>query len=513
MREVKDTAKRTAPKTIALRGALLITLVWALLYLPHLRTSPGWYGDETLIHYTSLNLVKGRSVNFAIANTFWHPHYPYQPAYSALNGVFAWAAGGDLLGSRFFNTLLALLCGLSLFRIGARPFGFRASLFAALMFLTYAQSVIHFRMSYAHNAAGLGILLMTLYLLRRASPANDWRGGLGLAVAAGAHPLFVHAALCGLVVRWRSPASWARLLIPSGLCLLVGLGILYAIFGNWLVEDLLHLKWVFTQRGDSDGAGFKGFQNFLAFLGQDWFHAAAAAGLVVCVILRRPAAALVGLGVLFLLVRNRQNLVVFYYQAVVILPVLCLGWAGLFRMCERLLRKYGGKARRMVPALYFIPLGLFLLILPASLGGSLRPRNQYWVTQSTGEVETAAAWINARTSAGDVVAGNANIAWLLNAWTVPYLQLVTWYGDTTQGYENGNRKERFLFDASLENCQYAIFGDIDLRWTIHEPNVNKIVGRIETENWPLVWRGANYLIFRNPRFVDPDESRQQPPTN
>ena len=29
-------------------GSLL--LVWGLLYLPHLRDSPAWYGDETLRH-------------------------------------------------------------------------------------------------------------------------------------------------------------------------------------------------------------------------------------------------------------------------------------------------------------------------------------------------------------------------------------------------------------------------------------------------------------------------------
>ncbi len=483
--------------------AALLVVVWIALYLPHLRTSPGWYGDETLTHHTSRNLASGTASNLALWNTFWHPHYPYQPAYSLLNGVFARAAGGDIFGSRLFNSLLALGASLAIYGLGRRSFGSRPSLFAALMFLTYSQTIIHFRMSYAHNAAGLGLLLMTLFLLRKPRRANDWMAGLGLAVAAGAHPLFVHGAAAGILCRWNRPGSWIRILLPCAVYLVVSMGLIYCVFGTWLIEDLAHLKDTFSSRGAQDGGGFRGLGNFAVFIFQDWFHAGLFAGLILCVPLRRFAAPVVGLIVLFLLVRNRQNLVVFYYQAVVILPVLCLGWAGLMRFCQLWVRRLAPGAAGVMSLFYALPVLLFALALPASLTGTFLPRNQYWVTQSTEEVEAAADWLNERTRPGDVVGGNANIAWLLKAETVPYLQMITWHGLPTQGYENGNARERFRFDSSLEDCKFAVIGDIDQRWTFGEPNVNILAKQMEDEKWPVAWRGKYYFILANPRFQKP----------
>lgn len=483
-------------------ASLLIVCVWACLYLPNVRTSPPWYGDESLTHHTAVDLAHGQMTNMALWNTFWHPHYPYQPLYTLVCGIFARAFSGDILGSRLFNALLALLCGLSIFLLGRRSFGYGAAAFAALMFLTYEQSVIHFRMSYAHNGAALGLLLMTLFLLRRSCRRNNWLAGLGLALAAGSHPLFVHGAAAGVLCRLKKPSAWLPLLIPAGIYLAVSMGVVYLTFGPWLGEDIVHLKNTFSSRGAEDGGGVQSVINFYAFATQDWFHIGAIAGLLLCLPLRRVAAPLVGLLVLFLLVRNRQNLVLFYYQAVFVLPVLCLGWAGVWKYLETRVRRYAPGVRRTVLALLALPALLFMIVLPASLSGTLRPRNFHWVTQSTGEVEEAAAWLNERSDEGDLVGGNPNIAWLLRAQTVPYLQMITWYGLPTQGYENRNARERFRFDSSLEAVRFAVVGDIDQRWTFGEPNVLALWEQIQREKWPLVWRGQNYLIFANPRFLN-----------
>jgi hypothetical protein len=482
-------------------AAGLIALVWAVLYLPNLRTSPGWYGDETLIHHTSRNLVSGIPSNMALWATFWHPHYPYQPLYSYINGLFAQMAGGDLQGSRFFNTLLALACAQCLYFLGRKSFGIWPALFAATLFLCYEQAIIHFRMSYAHNAVGLGLLVMTLSLLRPARARNDWVAGGGLLLAAGSHPLFIHGALAAFLCRIRHPRSWIRLFLPAGIYVLVSLGILYAIYRGWLIEDLIHLKNSFLGRGESDGGGLKGLQNFALFARQDWFHVLTLAGLALCIPLRKYAAPIVGFLILFLLVRNRQNLIPFYYHAIVIFPVLCIGWAGLMRYVMTRARRFRLPRKGLCAALFLLPCALFVQALPHSLKGDFHPRNHHWVTQSTKEVEDAAQWLNARTAPGDVVAGNPNIAWLLKAETVPYLQLITWYGLPTQGYENGNSRERFRFPAGLENCKYAVAGDIDRRWAFFEPNVGEVVKRFESERWPVVWQGPNYLILENPNYV------------
>lgn len=480
---------------------LLLLGLWALLYLPHLRTSPGWYGDETLTHSCSLALANGHPFHYALWNTFWHPHYPYQPGYSLINGLFAKAAGGDIAGSRFFNALLALATALAIAHLGKKCLGKLPALFAAVLFLCYAQSVIHFRMSYAHNAVGFGVVLMTLFLLEAPYWKNDLLAGLGLGIAAGAHPLFGYAAIAALLVRIRHPKSWVFLFAPAALVVGVTMLLIYLRFGHWLIEDIVHLKNAFLSRGESDGSGWQSVLNFWNFALQDWFHAGAFLGLLLCLRRRIFPIAVVGLLVAFFLVRNRQNLIVFYYQAVIVLPTLALGWGGFVYCVREFVDKQSAPwLRVLVLAFWIFPLASLAQMAPAALTGTLTPRNAYWVTQSTQEVEEAAAWVNAHTTPTDSVGGNANIAWLLHARTVPYLQMITWYGLTTQGYDNGNKRERFRYDASLEAAKYAIVGDIDQRWTMGEPNVGKLFDKMAEQNWPVVWRGENYLILANPRY-------------
>lgn len=259
---------------------LLITAIWAALYLPHLRTSPPWYNDETNIHKTAMDLVHGKMTLYGLEGTFWHPHNPYQPFYHLVAGLFGLATGGDILGSRFFNALLAWACALSIYFLGRHSLGRAPSLFACLMFLTYDQSVVHFRMTYAHNLVGFGILLMTLYLLRPAGMSTDLKAGIGLGLAGGAHPLFIHAAIAGWLCRVKRWKSWVPLLGPAGV--MIGLSLALAFFKNrqWLFDDLSLLKFTFLSRGESDGSGAKSLDNLWFFLRQDWFHAMIALGLI-----------------------------------------------------------------------------------------------------------------------------------------------------------------------------------------------------------------------------------------
>ena len=473
-------------------------MIWALLYLPNLRTNPKWYGDETLIHDTARNLFKAIPTNFGLWNTFWHPHYPYQPLYTWICGLFAFIGSGDIWGSRFFNILLGLACATSIYGLGKRIFGESAALFSSVMFLTYQQSIIHFRMSYAHNGAALGNLLLVLYLLQPATWPNSIRGGMGLVLSAGSHPLFIHSAFAAWLVRLRNPKSWIPLFLPTAIYLFVSLGLIYLRFGSWLGEDLMHLFETFTVRGEQDAPGVgAALSNFTHFTLQDPYHFFMITGLVLCLNKRCYPIALTGLFVTFMLVKNRANLIVFYYQAVVILPILALGWARWFGIFQATSQRFFGNSR-WAATLWILPTLLFLMNFPSSWNNHLTPRNQYWVTQDTKEIESCAAWINERTTPDDFVAANPNIAWLLKARVAPYLQIITWYGETTQGYENGNKRERFRYECSLEKARYAVIGDIDQRWTFGEPNANKLVERFRTNQWPIVWKGNFYLVLANP---------------
>ena len=480
---------------------IIVGTVWALLYLPNLRTNPKWYGDETLIHDTARNLFQGIPSNFGLWNTFWHPHYPYQPLYTWICGLFAHLGSGDILGSRFFNVLLGLTCSLCMYALGKKVFGPRAALFSSLMFLTYQQSIIHFRMSYAHNGAALGNLLLTLYLLRPANWHTNIRGGLGLALSAGSHPLFIHSAIAAWLSRIRNPRSWVPLFLPTGIYLFVSLGFIYLRFGNWLGEDLRHLFETFTARGDQDASGMgAALSNLAHFSLQDPYHLFMIIGLLLCFNRRCYPVALMGLFVAFMLVKNRANLIVFYYQAIVILPVLTLSWARWYELAQ-LLSERAFKSPKGAHLLWGAPLLLLFTNLSPCWSDQLIPRNQYWVTQDTREVDTCAEWINQRVQKNDFVAANPNIAWLLKARVAPYLQIITWYGETTQGYENGNKRERFRYECSLEKARYAVIGDIDQRWTFGEPNVKKLAEFLQSHNWPIVWKGNYYLVLANPALL------------
>mgnify|MGYP001160646836 CR=1 FL=1 len=483
---------------------LLITAIWLVLYLPHLRTSPPWYNDETLTHKTAMDLVHGQATLYGMWGTFWHPHNPYQPFYHLLAGLFGLATNGDILGSRFFNALLAWATALAIHFIGRRSLGRMPSLFAALMFLVYDQSVIHFRMTYAHNLCGLGILIMTLFLLRPASRRNDLRAGLGLALAAGAHPLFIHAATAGGISRIKHWKSFFPLFLPAGLMVGLSLGLNFLFQRQWLFDDLSLLKYTFFSRAASDGTGAKAIENLWFFLRQDWFHSAIALGLLVSARRRLYPILFVGGFVLFMLVKNRQNLTLFYYQAIIILPTLCLAWASLFIFIRKSARRYNRLAflpgKQAACLLFLLPLIGFFHMFPLSLSGKVYARCQYWATQSAEEVEELAKWINERTTETDFVPCANSISWLLKAKTANYLQIVTWYGYPTQGYDFGNKRERFRYDVSLENARYAIVGDHEKKWAFNEPNVNELVKKLQNEKWPTVWRGSNYVILENPKY-------------
>lgn len=501
---LSDFSAAMRPLVHSSRGAfLMILVVWAALYLPHLRTSPPWYNDETTIHKTAMDLVHGQMTLFGIVGTFWNPHNPYQPFYHFIVGLFGLATGGDILGSRFFNVLLALACAQSIYFFGRHSLGRMPSLFAALMFLTYTQNIIHFRMVYAHNLAGFGILLMTLFLLRPARLKNDFAAGAGLALAAGAHPLFIHAAFSGGLCRVKRPRSWLPLLVSAGIMVLISLGLSFFTHRQWLIDDLTLLKESFLTRAASDGAGTKSFQNLWFFLRQDWFHAVMIFGLLACFRRRLYPILIVGGFVLFMLVKNRQNLIVFYYQAIIILPTLCLTWAALFILFRRSLAKVCRLSRSHASAaatiLFVLPALAFAQQFPHSLNGKIFAKNQFWATQSTKEVEAVAKWLNERTNPSDFVACGYTLTWLLKARSANYNQIATWYGLPTEGYEHGVEQDRFLYDESLENAKYAVVGDNEQKWAFGLPNVDKMVRKLVDGKWPVVWQSENFLILENPR--------------
>lgn len=482
---------------------ILVICVWSILYLPHLRTSPSWYGDETLTLMIGRSLYSGEGADRAIHATFWHPSYAYQPGYAWLVGVAAARIGGDLLGARLLNTLLALSIALTLYFIGRRALGSKIAIFAALTFLTYSQTVIHFRWIYPHNAVALGFAITCLFLLKKSSMKTDMAAGGGLALAAVSHPLFMHGALAACLCRIKRPWAWLRMaiipLIATTGCLVWTLA--RQSPNTWVFDDIALLAGFYGKFSEDNGSGFQFILNVFTFYTQDIFHVGAFLAALICCNKRFYIIPIFLAVVSGLLLQNRQNLPVFYYQAIVFLPIMTMAWAGAASTVQLTVRAKIGNSKwinRGLTALLLLPAFQFLQIVGPAISGKLIPRNQFWCTQNIQEVETAATWLNERLKENDLVVCHQNIGWLLKSRTTDLMQATAWTGRTTFTFEKHLSRDRFLYAADLFSAKFVVLGDIDQRWTLGQPNVRWVLEEVSNNKWPIVWRGQNYMILENP---------------
>jgi hypothetical protein len=488
---------------------LVILLVWILLYLPHLRTSPRWYGDETLTLMIGKGLASGQAADRSLDATFWHPSYPYQPGFVWLAGVMAWIFGGDIFGARLLNTSIALAIALLIYFGSRAILGCLPSLFGALMFLSYDQAVIHFRWIYPHNGVALGFTITILALLRSSRPRVDWTAGLGLAIGALSHPLFIHGAAAALACRIKRPNAWLRLIVPATIVLAstIGLSLVRYWPHLWVFQDIVTLVEFYRDFSRENAGDWQAARNIAIFYSHDMFHLISLVAIILCCSRRLYPIAIFAGTVSFLLLQNRQNLPVFYYQAIVLLPIFALAWAGGLRTISIWLRPMLRETfarRALLYTAMLVPIAMTLLILPSSLRGNLLSRNDYWVTQDVNEVERAAAWINEHVRPDELVICSQNIGWLLNCRTADLLQSTAWERRTTFGFPRVFEARRFRYDADISRAKYLVLGDIDSRWTIHQENVWPSLERISQEKWPIVWSGKYYLVAENPNYRERD---------
>lgn len=483
-----------------------LILLWQLLYLPHLRDSPGWYGDETITLMLSRNLFHGQTTLGPCTVTYWHSFPPYWPGYLWSTGFFSWLTGNDILGARFFNTLIALSIALLIYLLGRTRFGFWPAWFGAALFLTYDQNIIHFRWVYCHNAVALGFAVLVLYLLRPSRPANDWRAGVGLAIGALAHPLFAHGAIAAVICRLERPRAWVRMaILPAIVVLLTFLGMLIHYWPKpWVFNDIVDL-FLYYRKTDAANGGAIMVVNTVLFYTYDAFQVGSLIGAILCLRKRYYPLTIVFVVVSYFLLRNRGNLILFYYQAIILSPIFAMCWAAGLGIIGRWMRRLQGNRRLerfCYAAAFCIPLSYAISNLPRVLSGHLMPRNQALVTQSRPEVEVAAEWLNRRTMPEDLVLTNSNLAWLLKARSTSLLHVMLWEGSPAIFFERGFPRERFIYPSDYTDARYYVSGDIDKRWTLREPSIGSLGKRIDDEKWPKVWEGKYYTIYANPRFVE-----------
>jgi hypothetical protein len=501
-----SAAKRKAlrRKSIAL-GLVLVTILWAILYLPNLRTSPPWYGDEILTLDIGKALSHNEFANRAVYCTFNSPNYNYQPGFAWCVGWFSRLTHGDILGGRLLSTLVGLVTAGTGFWFFTRKFGLAIGFFYSFLLLGYEQAIIHYRWIYPHNVVGLSLLAAAGFLLRPADFSKDWKVGWCLAVGAASHLLAAHATLVSGLCRLLRPRSW----IPIGLPPLIIFGGTFALlslrFRGWVTEDFHALLEQYARYNQENGAGGKLLVNVFNFFTQDWFHLLAAGGCLLVLTRRTYPLGILSLGMVILLTRNRQNLPLFYYQAMAVLPLLAAasavgygrGWSFLIRRSSSL-RKHRRGLRWLLP---MGALGVALLQFPLVLEGRLRVRITPWVVSSSSDYESTARWLNQHTRPQDLVITYWNLAWLLDAKTADILTAAAWAGYPAGDYfPTPPDHSRFRYPADLKQAKFFAVTELDERWAFAQGQVMTFLHASGVQTWPLVFQAGSIKVLSNPNW-------------
>lgn len=499
-------AIRRISKKITLFGLVGIIGAWAILYLPGLRTNPPWYGDEIVSFMTGESILDGKPYNRAVYATYVSPAWNYPPIFSVCAGLAAKATGGDIVGPRFLSALIGLataVCGFLLLR---RRFGFVVGLGYAAILLGYLQSIIHYRWVYPHNLVGLAALGAACVLLRRPSKRNDWVAGGFLALGATAHFLTLHAIAGAFCKRLTRPKSWVPIATPSAAIWSALFSILVWRFGSWVWEDARQLATFYKVSDETSGAQGKVFFNLFNFFTIDAFHLTAFIGLLFCLRRRAYGLALMAFVILFMITRNRQNIPIFYYQAMAALPLLAagivVGWVGLIKVFEKV-PAIDSKFRRVIRGIPLL-LGVSMALWNTQyvISGHLPVRNAPWVVSDIKAYEQAAIWLNQRTQKDDLVITYWNLAWLLQCKTADVLMAASW-----AGYQAGDlfptplSKERFAYSADIHFAKFFVITELDERWAFGQGQVLAFLASSGLDAWPLVYQSGPLKILRNPDLI------------
>ena len=520
--------------------AVALVGLWALLFLPNLRTSPNWYGDEGEWMEKCWTFIHGTPRVGPVTNDFIFP-YPYPPLYMLVNGALLRVFGYDIVVSRALGAVTALAAMGLLFWIGCRLRDKTFGLIAAAVFLCYGETVINFRWVRSHPFAGVLCLACVGFLIRYVQEKR-WRDILwaaGFCALATATNYFTYP-LCGLVVvtafvtHW---GDWRRAALAAVAAGAVA-GAYVALFVVWYV--VAHGGWGQlmaqagrltsvagnTSKGSVTGDAMRFVNNVItlgfktptegpppAWAGRDWWLVLATLGFAWLPVRDwrlRIWLPVWLLGLMFGVFQKLDNVSLFFYPATIFLPLYALGVAGVVTWVGEGLGKAGMPGGRLVPAV--VVAGWFgLPALSGALGG-FHTKIDLWAQRSARDAEAVMGWVNERTGPDDLVLVPKQIYWLVKSNRRSMLS----YCARQKGFINDMPvpvaipPELYWFDCRLENAKFLVVEynvderrfpiGIDAVYTLGLRGVPEVIRQVQEEKWPEEVRQGAYRVFANPRF-------------
>jgi hypothetical protein len=496
--------KKINTTTWVFSGILLV--VWGICYLPHLRTSPGWYGDEFITMMGGRAILDGSFFNRALKYSFFSTYTNYQPPGLILYVLFSKIfSGGDILGARFLSTLLGLSISLLVLFVFSHRGKAWVGFAAALTILVAPQSVIHFRWVYPHYFVSLGVVLIALALDGRPSSKKDWLIGVGCGIAAMGHLLAAHVIVAALIARGLSPRSWLRIGIPPAMAFLFSLSLGYYASGGQLFLDLQELAAGYS--GDSGRSTLTGkFLSIYHYFSTDWLHEFLFLSFFGLALMRKWGVLVFTALISFAIIQNRPELPVFYYQSMVFIPALCINLFLCLQGADKWLKeKFADNPMRLagISAAFVIPALMIPSAIAGSVAGSLKSRNAYWVAPSAADIETSTTWINEHSGPDDLIISYWDAGWLLKRkWTDP-MQCAIWsYGNFPYFYNRLRDHAEFVFPADFSKAKYVLIGTLDMRWTYGQGTIPKLLEEQKLQTWPVVYSTPTTAVVQNPRTIN-----------
>ncbi|MDW8343128.1 MAG: hypothetical protein RMM51_01390 [Verrucomicrobiae bacterium] len=517
--------------------------LWAVLFLPNLRTNPNWYGDEGEWMEKCWTFIHGTPRVGPIINDFVFP-YPYPPLYMLVNGTLLRVFGYDLVVGRALGAVTALGAAGLLFWIGCRLRDRTFGVLCATAFLVYAEANMNFRWVRSHPMAGTLALASVGFLVRYVQERrlrDALLAGLMCALATATnyftYPLIAMVAVTVLLTApsndlLPSGLAWRQRIVRAVLTALVA-GSYGALFVGWYVlthgwtelmaqmgrlgavaaNEVRPTVWGEVQRFVMNvwNLGFRTPTKMTTqgLQGRDYWLVIATLGFVFLPVTKgkwlrlwMPVWLLVLMWGVF---RKLNNVPLFFYPATIFLPLMAVGLAGVLTWVGELVARWE-KNLRLVPAIVVL-----LLFGAASAQGAwerFESKIDLWTQHSVAEAEAAMKVANELCGGDDFMIVPKQIYWLARTERRSMLTFCARYNGVVNDMPVPVEipREKYWFDCRLENARVVVMASgvdgsgrmprgIDLVYCQGLKGVKELVGQMVREGWPIVYHGGRQVAY------------------